>query len=71
MEKQQEKIRSWGGELNVPINKKDPKELDKGKRKRNFQSAHLKAYLAGHKLFTFGRDFHGLPVRFPVIERWT
>jgi hypothetical protein len=37
-------------------------------RERNFEKAHLKAYLAGHKRFTFGFDITGNSIYYTVAQ---
>lgn len=43
----------------------------KNNQERNFEKAHLKAYLNGNKWFRYGQfDQRGEPIYFPVAERW-
>lgn len=69
---EKKQIRQWGGKLKVapPKDKKDIKAMAVYRRERNFESAHLKAYLNGFKKFVFGRDENGFPMYHDVKERW-
>ena len=72
--------RSFGGilmysELKEMLKEKYP-EADEDemhvrlKLERNFQNAHLRAYLKGAQKFVFGRDFKNKPLYFDVEEIW-
>ena len=62
------KRRVFGGKLFIPPDGKTRSEANKWVR--NFNSAHLKAYLRGDKMFMFGRDKNHQPLWYPVIETW-
>ena len=64
-----DKVRHFGGALNVFVHYGTASEKE-DRRNRNFESAHLKAYLQGNKRFSFGKDAQGFPVYYPVIEDW-
>lgn len=64
--KKVKKSRRFGGELKVFVDyKNDPIE---GRKKRNFEKAHLKAYIAGHQRFSFGKNELGQPIYFLVKQ---
>lgn len=70
--KKEEEIRSFGGKLYVaPDGENGKTRSEENKRQRNFETAHIKAYLQGYKSFFFGKDSHGFPVRYSVNEIWT
>jgi hypothetical protein len=56
-----EKRRSFGGKTENFVDNKE----------RNFEKAHLKAYLAGKKQFKHGFDLMKNPVTHPVKVIWT
>ena len=68
--KEKEKIRHFGGKLNVFVNYKDDKDAIVGRAYRNLEKKHLKAYLRGDKKFSFGRNPHGDVMWYYVKETW-
>lgn len=65
MELEKEKTRKFGGKLSGFKNRSEA----------NNEKKHLKAYLAGHKMFTDGffTDMNGIRRRriYPVLEIWS
>jgi len=73
IKEEEKKRRYFGGLLRVYINKQDkeiPVKVQEYKTRRNFESKHLKSYLKGDKMFSFGRDIRGFPIWYNVVERW-
>ncbi len=60
--------------FHTPESEMDEKTKDEWyirlKLERNFQNAHLKAYMKGQKQFVFGRDFKNRKLYFDVEEVW-